>query len=148
MERWNENYPENAEIEGAYDSDLLLMARETGDADFAAACLHDLVWRNNLAWDEEEPLYKTYNRLNAVINGVKKYEYPYELTDEMEDADDADLLKWAEESDTWNGFSLGCLHEIAWRNNLGWNAMNERMEEEDADEAFARIKEEMEKKSV
>ena len=64
MERWNENYPENAEIEGAYDSDLLLMARETGDADFAAACLHDLVWRNDLAWDEEEPLYKTYNRLN------------------------------------------------------------------------------------
>lgn len=148
IERWDENYPENADVEYASDGELFAMAREATDADIPFACLHDLAWRHGQEWNEDEELYKAYNRLNAVLNEMDRYEYPYELDEKIMGASNEELLKWAEGADTWSEFSLGCLHEIAWRNDYGWHAMNEYMEEEDGDEAFARIKDLLKKEKA
>ena len=145
MERWDESYKYNEEIEGAYDDDLLEMAKESDDVDFVSACLHDLAWRQGAAWDENEELYKTYNRLLPKVEEDTELAtwdecFPGMDTDEIKDAEDAELIKWAEDAESWDDFSVACLWEICYRHNLGWCTIDRYWELEDADEKLIRVK--------
>lgn len=65
-------------------------------------------------------------------------EYPYD--EKICDASDDELLDWAENDETWNEFSVGCLHDLAWRHDLAWDVCDKYGDPEDADGAFERIK--------
>lgn len=150
MERWDENYKYNEEIEGAYDDDLLEMAKESDDADFASACLHDLAWRQDAAWDENEELHEIYNRLLSKVEEDTESATWDELfpgldTEEIKSAEDAELLKWAEDAESWGDFSKACLWEICYRHDLGWYTINRYWDLEDADEKLARVKKQLAK---
>ncbi len=75
---------------------------------------------------------------------MERWTLEYHYDEKICDATDEELLKWAEEDDTWNEFSLGCLHDLAWRHDLGWDLFNDLGDVEDSDDVFARIKAEME----
>lgn len=149
MERWNENYPYNKEVEEAWDSDLFRMARENTHG-LAWNCLHDLAWRHDIEWTDDDWFYEAYNRINAALNDVPRLE---ELNifledkeiDMIDDATDYELLDTVENSATWDDFTIACLHEIVKRHDLGWGALNKHDDTEDADEMFDRVKIELKK---
>lgn len=65
---------------------------------------------------------------------MDRWGYPFMYDEKIADAEDKEPLTWAEADATWNEFSLGCLHELAWRHDLEWDDI------EDADAAYTRIK--------
>lgn len=71
---------------------------------------------------------------------MERWELEYCYDEKICNATDEELLKWAEEADTWNEFSIGCLHDLAWRYDIKWNVVDEYGDPEDADSAYKRIK--------
>ena len=141
MERWDENYKYNAEIEGAYDSDLLKMAMD-GDGDFASACLHDLAWRHDAMWDENEELYETYNRLLPMGEEFPTWRecFNCDYYEEFGELTDKELIERAEKAETWDTYSSGCLWEICFRHDLGWDTIDKHWDFEGVDDKFIRVK--------
>lgn len=152
MERWTKEYPRNNEIEDElYPEELLRLSKEAREPNFSWACLHDIAWRYDIDWSEieQKAWYEVYNLLyNKICPEISRYPDELEVDSTITDATDEELLKWIEDAEIWDGFSLGCLHEIAWRHDLGWNNLNECGYEEDADEACDRIKKEMQERDL
>lgn len=80
---------------------------------------------------------------------MERWEIVYQYDEKICNATDDELLKWAEEAATWNEFSMGCLHDLAWRHGIEWNILDEYGDDpEDADETYNRIKAELATKGV
>ncbi len=76
---------------------------------------------------------------------MERWEYPYNYDEKICDATDEELLTWADADETWNEFSCGCLHDLAWRLDIPW-ILTDEDGEEDPCETFDRIKETLYKK--
>lgn len=40
-------------------------------------------------------------------------------------AEDDELLRWADEAESWDDISLGCLRQLAWRYDIPWDVPDE-----------------------
>ena len=52
---------------------------------------------------------------------MERWNNTYHYSKEIADASDEQLIEWLHEATTWNIFSMGCLHELAWRSGIEWS---------------------------
>lgn len=76
---------------------------------------------------------------------MERWTIEYQYNDDICNASDEELMQWAEEGDSWNEFSVGCLHDLAWRHDIEWDVYDEYGDPEDINDTYNRIKRELAK---